>query len=216
MRSGLRLAVLLCLAGAFVVLVAAGRPWVSVDLPATPLAAAGTQAHTGTDLVPGVSALGLLGLAGVVALAATRRTGRLLVGVVLVATGAGIIAAVLSALGTVVAEELPGQPTGTDAVARLTAWPVLTALGGGLLLLAGALTVARGRSWAALGQRYEAPAGAAAASGSAPALPRTDGPLGDRGLWEALDRGEDPTASLGTQPGSPHPGPPADREADRT
>ena len=31
------------------------------------------------------------------------------------------------------------------------------------------------------------------------------------GLWEALDRGEDPTANLGTLAG-----PPADREADRT
>ena len=201
MRSGLRTAVLLCLAGAFLVLVAAGRPWAAVDLPATPLAAAGTDLHTGTDLVPGVSALGLLGLAGVLALAATRRTGRLLVGLVLLATGAGVVTAVLSVVGTSFAEELPGQPT--DTATHLTAWSAVTASGGVLLSLAGALTVARGRSWAALGQRYQTP--------TATTSPEHAELSTDKGLWEALDRGEDPTANLGTLAG-----PPADREADRT
>ena len=200
-RRGLRTAVLLCLLGAFVVLVAAGRPWVSVEVPASPLAEARTDTHTGTDLVPGLSALGLVGLAGVVALAATRRTGRVLVGAVLVATGGGVVAAVLSAFSTALAEELPDQPT--DAVATLTVWSVLTGLGGVLLVAAGLLTVARGRSWAELGQRYEAPAGAAQ---QAPSEQPTD-----KGLWEALDRGEDPTTTLGGSAGHP-----ADREADRT
>jgi uncharacterized membrane protein (TIGR02234 family) len=195
-RRGLTTACLLCLLGAFVVLVAAGRSWALVEVAAGPLAEARTDAHTGTDVVPGVSALGLVGLAGVVALAATRRTGRTLVGVVLLATGAGVLAAVVSALRTTAAE-LAGQ-TGADAV-DVTAWPFVTAAGGLLLLLAGLLTVARGRSWPALGQRYDAPAGAA------PQEPT------EKGLWEALDRGEDPTANLGTLAG-----PPADREADRT
>ena len=200
-RRGLSTAVLLCLAGAFVVLVAAGRSWVDLEVPAGPLADARTDAHTGTDLVPGLSALGLVGLAGVVALAATRRVGRTLVGLVLLATGAGVLAAVLSASGEVLAEELPGQPG--EAVAHLTGWSFVTAAGGVLLLAAGALTVVRGRSWPALGQRYEAPTGGpAAASRQEPT---------ERGLWEALDRGEDPTDTLGSLTG-----PPADREADRT
>lgn len=200
-RRGLTTAVLLCLLGASVVLVAAGRAWAVVEVAAGPISEAGTVAHPGTDLVPGVTALGLLGLAGVVALAATRRTGRTLVGVVLLATGAGVLAAVVGALGTTAAEELPGQ-TGA-AAADLTAWPFVTAAGGLLLLAAGLLTVVRGRSWPVLGQRYEAPTGAAAPA---------DEPeqLTERGLWEALDRGEDPTANLGTLAG-----PPADREADR-
>ena len=58
------------------VLVAAGRSWVDVDVPAGPLADARTDQQTGTELVPGLTALGMVGLAGVVALAATRRTGR--------------------------------------------------------------------------------------------------------------------------------------------
>lgn len=201
-RRGLTTACVLCLLGAFVVLVAAGRSWALVEVAAGPLTAARTDVHTGSDVVPGVSALGLLGLAGVVALAATRRTGRTLVGVVLLATGAGVVAAVLSALGTVAAEELPGQ-TGADA-SQVTAWPFVTVAGGLLLLVAGLLTVVAGRSWPALGQRYEAPAAEAAPQGPSE-------PLTEKGLWEALDRGEDPTANLGTLAG-----PPADREADRT
>jgi uncharacterized membrane protein (TIGR02234 family) len=204
-RRGLSTAVLLCLVGAFVVLVAAGRVWASLEVPATPLADARTDPYAGTRIVPGLSALGLLGLAGVVALAATRRTGRTLVGLVLLATGVGVLAAVVSALRTVGAEELPDQST--DAAAQLTAWPAVTALGGSLLLAAGALTVVRGRSWPALGRRYEAPADTAPVA--APRPPAEE--LTEKGLWEALDRGEDPTASLGSSAG-----PPADREADRT
>jgi uncharacterized membrane protein (TIGR02234 family) len=199
-RRELSTAVLLCLVGAFVVLVAAGRAWTSVEVPAGPLADARTATRTGADLVPGVRALGLVGLAGVVALAATRRTGRTLVGGVLLLTGAGVVAAVLGAdlaTATVRTEGLEGAVT-------MTAWPWLTATGGGLLAAAGLLTTLRGRSWSALGRRYEAPATAATAT-AAPQEPT------GRGLWEALDRGEDPTATLGTLAG-----PPADREADRT
>ena len=200
-RRGLTTAVLLCLAGAFVVLVAAGRVWTSLEVPATPLADARTDSYVGTRIVPGLSALGLLGLAGVVALAATRRTGRTLVGLVLLATGGGVLSAVVGALRTIAAEELPVQST--DASAQLTAWPAVTAVGGLLLLAAGLLTAVRGRSWPALGQRYEPPAG------TAPTAPAEQ--LTEKGLWEALDRGEDPTASLGSSAGAP-----ADREADRT
>ena len=201
-RRGLTTAVLLCLVGAFVVLVAAGRAWTSVEVGAGPLVDARTESRTGTQIVPGLTALGLLGLAGVVALAATRRTGRTLVGLVLLATGAGVVAAVLTADLSVVSEPLAGE-TG-DVVLDMTVWSSVTALGGLLLAGAGLLTVARGRSWPALGQRYEAPATPPASA--APAAEPTE-----RGLWEALDRGEDPTANLGSTAG-----PPADREADRT
>jgi len=202
MSSGreLRTAVLLCTVGALVVLAAAGRVWTSVEVPAGPLADARTATRTGTDLVPGVRALGLVGLAGVVALAATRCTGRTVVGVVLALTGVGVVAAVL---GTDLTAAALRDEAVTGAVAT-TAWPPLTAAGGALLAAAGALTGLRGRSWPALGQRYEPPV-SDAASVPAPQAPT------ERSLWEALDRGEDPTANLGTAAG-----PPADREADRT
>jgi hypothetical protein len=48
-----------------------------------------------------------------------------------------------------------------------------------LLVAAGLLIVVRGRSWASMSSRYDAPA----------QRPRE----GEASLWEALDRGEDPT-----------------------
>ena len=135
-------AVVLCLVGAVVVLLAAGRTWVSVDVPAGALAAARTDTHTGTDLVPAVRALGLVGLAGAVALAAARRAGRTLAGVLVLVTGGAVVVAVLSIVGRAFAEELPGQQPGTS-VAHLGSWMLLTAVGGVLLFSAGAQCVPR-------------------------------------------------------------------------
>ena len=210
-RSLLPAAVLLCLSGAFLVLVGSGRRWTSLALPAGPLGDLRDVTLTGADLAPGVSALGLVGLAGVVALAATRRTGRVAVGAVLLLAGAGVVAAVL--VPDLTAATLRSAPTaGQDAAdagdVRTTAWPAVTAAGGLLLAAAGLLTALRGRSWPALGARYDAPARSAQGRGTAP---RTEPVRPERSLWEALDRGEDPTATLGSTAG-----PPADREADRT
>jgi len=192
-RRGLAAAVLLCLVGAFLVLVATGRVWASVQVPTAIVSDVQSVTVTGAQVVAGTRALGLVGLAGVLALVATRRTGRLVVGALLVLTGAAVVAAVLGADAGKAAVRAAGAlgtgPAAQDAVVRGTAWPSVTALGGGLLVLAGLLTVLRGRSWPGLGQRYEAPAGSPAdASGPASS---------ERGLWEALDRGDDPTGSAG-------------------
>ena len=61
-------------------------------------------------------------------------------------------------------------------------WPALTLAGGVLLLLAGGLIAVRGRRWAGLSSSYDAPTAAPAA------------PVTDKGVWDALDRGDDPTA----------------------
>ena len=197
-RRELSAAGLLCLLGATLVLVGAGRAWTSLDVPAGPLAEAREVGSSGAELVPGVRALGLAGLAGVVALAATRRAGRVVVGVVLLLVGAGVVAAVV--LPDLTAATLRVQ--GAEGRVTTGPWPWATAAGGLLMAAAGVLTVLRGRSWPALGQRYETPA----------ALERTPTQaVTERSLWEALDRGEDPTDTLGSPTGLP-----ADREADRT
>jgi hypothetical protein len=59
-------------------------------------------------------------------------------------------------------------------------WPLLCLLGGTVVAAAGAVAVVRGRGWPALGARYER-----SAKGPVPAGPQ---------IWDALDRGEDPTA----------------------
>jgi hypothetical protein len=63
-----------------------------------------------------------------------------------------------------------------------TGWVVATLAGGVLLALVGALVVVRGGDWAGLGSSYDAP-------GAAPEPPVTD-----KAVWDALDRGDDPTA----------------------
>ena len=188
-RREIGLAVLLCLVGAFLVLVAAGRAWIELVVT-SPLVDDRTLGVTGAELSPGVRALGLVGLAGVVAIAATRRTGRVVVGVLLLLVGVGVVALSVGVLGDAVVraqDTLTVQEAGgaLSDDSRGTVWPYACAAGGLLLAAAGALVAARGRRWAALSQRYDAPA----VREQAPPTPER----AERELWESLDRGEDPT-----------------------
>jgi len=72
--------------------------------------------------------------------------------------------------------------TGVVLPVSLTGWPFVALLGALLLLVAGLVTTVRGPGWSALSQRYDAPA----------AKPRPRDPA--VAAWDALDRGEDPTA----------------------
>jgi hypothetical protein len=165
-RRELQLAVLLCLLGSALVLFALSRTWYSV--------AEGQQltidaVHTpvrGTHVVAGAQALGWVGLAGVVALAATKRWGRVVIGVLVLAAGVGIVVDVAQA-------RVPYAASG---------WAWLTVAGGVVLALSGVLVAVRGRKWAALSPSYDAPA-----------LRSDEPPATDKAVWDALDRGEDPT-----------------------
>jgi uncharacterized membrane protein (TIGR02234 family) len=66
------------------------------------------------------------------------------------------------------------------------AWPALVVLAGLLGIGAGLLAVLRGRTWPAMGRRYER-SGAPAAR-----RPETDEDRA-QAAWKALDRGDDPT-----------------------
>lgn len=180
-------AVTLCLlAGAGLVLLSAGRPWARAVLRQAPLPTMAVTA-SGRTLAPVAAALGLVGLAGIVAVLATRGIGRMVTGVLLALAGAGVVAASvrvgldLPRVVRPVAEQLSGVPGATTDDVRATGWPWLSVLGGGLLSGAGLLTAARGRRWSALSARYDAPG----ADRPPPAEPPE--------IWDALDRGEDPT-----------------------
>lgn len=197
-------AVVAVVAGAFLVLVGAGRAWVRVSVGQSALLPTVELAVAGRDLLPGLTALGLVGLAGVPALAATRGRGRVVVGAVLALTGAAVVTAIVrlgatdpGLVTTALQTDLVQQAGGREAVGgHGTAWPWITAAGGALLLVAGLLVAVHGPRWSALGRRYESPV-AAADPGPAEKRPAT----GERDLWEALDRGEDPTG-LQDPPGS--------------
>ncbi|MGW0117390.1 TIGR02234 family membrane protein [Streptomyces sp. NPDC003327] len=189
-RRSLAVALLLGALGATVVLLSAGQIWAegtaSVGGGTVPVEADG-GAVTG---VP--TALAVVGLAALVAVFAVRRTGRTLVSALLALSGAGAaLAAFLGASDRAALDTEAARVSGDTAAAVAglthTAWPYVTAGGALLILLAGLLALRFGKSWPAMGGRYERAAGPRARK--APAVD----PDRPEDLWKAIDRGEDPT-----------------------
>lgn len=182
-RAELAAAALLCAVGGGLLLLAASQPWAQVSVSgvtgsARPVSAAAAGASP--------AGLGLLGLAGVAGLFATRRRGRVLIGVLLLLAGAGAIAlAVHDRAGLAVAASLAG-PDAAIVGGRLVvnAWPWVAVAGGALLAAGGLLVTVRGMRWAALSQRHDAPA-------TEPEQAAEPDPAA--AAWDALDRGDDPT-----------------------
>ncbi len=177
MTKGLRLALLGCVLSGAVILLAGGRDWARVEYGGP------ARTATGHELVGTLVPWGLVALAGVVAIAATRRWGRVPVGLALAACGSLVAAICLDLIRST--EVRAWRATGDPGIQTLPAWPVhetawpwVTLAAGALLAATGLLVALRGPGWAGLGARYDAPA----------ARPRSAADL-----WEALDRGEDPT-----------------------
>jgi hypothetical protein len=165
MNRGRAVAVIVCVAGAGLALLAVSRTWMEVTqvrpAPLPPL----REAKTGAALLPWLPALGLVALAGAGAVLATRGPLRAAVGVLLGLCGLGLAGGALTRLA---AGASPG-------------WPLATVLGGLAVAAAGVLTVARGRDWPGMGARYDRPARRGGAQQT------------ETQLWDALDRGDDPT-----------------------
>ncbi|WUH95989.1 TIGR02234 family membrane protein [Streptomyces sp. NBC_00433] len=188
--------------GASLVLVAAGKTW---SRGAAVLGATRLPVHaTGTDTTALPGALALVGLASLVAVFAVRRAGRYTVAALLALSGLGVVVLALTRRGDHAAID---SAAGTAAgIARTTAehtsttgWPLVSAAGGALLLLAGLLALRYGPAWPAMSSRYDRPGtrrpvrARAAASAAAAGRPATVDPDRAEDLWKALDRGEDPT-----------------------
>jgi uncharacterized membrane protein (TIGR02234 family) len=207
-RRELGAAVLACLVGAVLVLLALVRDWVAVPIGGSALLPDRVVGVSGAELAPGVRALALVGLAGVVGLAATRGRGRSAVGAVL-----GLVGVVVVVETVRVSTDLRARVGDVEAIGDLggagvvdgTLWPVVAVLGALLLVAAGALVTVRGRHWSALSERYDAPVigargGREPVPADSPADSPTDSPTDkapvaptDKALWDDLDRGEDPT-----------------------
>jgi uncharacterized membrane protein (TIGR02234 family) len=201
-RRELVTAALLCAAGAGLSVSAGGREWAAVHAQDTlvPL----QTSLTGQELTGATTALGWAGLAGLAAMFATQGRVRAAVGVLFAVFGAGIgytsVTAVSrphvlkTAAGTSQLLGLAAHPT-----VSTTAWWVLSAIGGVLLLAAGGLVAVRGARWSGMSARYEV-AGAPGSSIETPERPPGQtspgsGPDDPARMWKSLDRGEDPTDS---------------------
>ncbi|HEY1487976.1 MAG TPA: Trp biosynthesis-associated membrane protein [Micromonosporaceae bacterium] len=164
-RRGLVTAVVMCVAGAGIALLAAERTWsTTLTRRAAPLPPVHT-AHTGSSQLGWLVAVALVGLAGAGALLATRGGVRVVIG------------ALLGLVGLIV---LGGGIDGLRLAdgARLV-WPALVVVGGVLVGLAGFRAMRDGPSWPAMGAKYEAPS--------------MNRPVTEASMWDDLDRGVDPT-----------------------
>lgn len=164
-RRQLTVTVLATAVAAGVVLFAAGRDWQSIMTHRIAPLPPMTVRHSGADLSPWLPALGAVGLAGAGALIATRGLLRMVVGGLLTVVGAGILAAVGGVLGH-----------GVDK-----GWPVLTMVAAVVIAAAGVATVRFSGRWPEMSARYERAGGDPKPKAS------------EAALWDALDRGEDPT-----------------------
>lgn len=163
-------ALVLLVIGSAMVLLASTQDWVGLE--------ADVPGGAGAEVAPAARALGLVGLAGVVAVPATRAGSRRVTGAVLTLVGLGAVTA------TVLAEAGP-DALGADpnAAIDLGPWWLLSLAGGGCIALAGLLAAWRGGAWAAMGARYDAPGAGQT----------------EEDTWAVLDRGEDPTDRSGEE-----------------
>jgi uncharacterized membrane protein (TIGR02234 family) len=177
-------AVIACGGGGLLVLLASGRQWAHATVSNISGGGSAQLSVTGHVVAPALPALGIALVALAAAILASKRTMRRIVGVVIVAVAAGTVAAAVTARGDV-SSALEHREVGVQGIAvhaSANGWWVLATVGGLLALVAGVLTVVRAEQWSALGAKYDAP--------SAPAPTKDPATV----AWDALDRGEDPTA----------------------
>ena len=190
-----RAALVLLLLGSVLALVSAGRTWVTAVAGGGGLPTI-TVALSGSDLQPAVTAIALLGLAAVAGLLATRRRGRVVIGVLMAAAGLVVVALAIDVASTWnsllgvgdTIRSLVAEHVGTESAAdtTLSAWWLGAAVGGLLVAAAGVLAVLRSRDWPQMGRRYERrDDGASRAAESA---------------WDQLDHGLDPTLDPAVDP----------------
>jgi hypothetical protein len=168
-------------------LAAGSRAWQTVDAARPRPLADSVVDVIGRRLDGTPTALAVVALAGVVALLATRGVARRVVGAVLVLAGLLLVwrsALGFAAVGTGRAADLVtssqsgvGVGAGGITVAVHPVWPGLSLACGLLVALGGAVALLTAGRWSAMSARYDRPAAAPT----------------DASLWNALDRGDDPT-----------------------
>ena len=171
-----------------VIVIAYGSTWVTATVPVFKGEPMPTRmvTLTGSMVVGFGAAAGWLGLASTAGIVATRTWGRSVVGIVAVVAGAaGGIPAVTFILSR---EPIINQALAGDQAVAVSgnAWWLAAAVGGLVVMGAGLLSVVRGRAWPVMSARYERPVDGEPAPDQSTRTTAVQ-------MWEALDRGEDPT-----------------------
>lgn len=170
-RSGLAVTVSATVATAAVALFAVTRTWQTQTRERPFPLPAETVTTVGTAVAPWALAAGLVVIAAALALFATGGAARRLVVAVIAAGGGGLAAA-----GVFGAARLPGV------------WPILTALAGVGIVLIAVWSWSRAADWPRMSARYER-----GESDRLTAAGDDDGDIDPARLWDAIDRGRDPT-----------------------
>jgi uncharacterized membrane protein (TIGR02234 family) len=206
--AGRRLASVLILVGAVVIIFASTRVWARVVVPGI----AGMPELTVSGRVAASSGvpIALAAAAGAFVLMTSQRTVRFLVGLGLFVggawvalnsimvsqdTGAQLANAMRDSLGLFTSRSNLGAlafgASFGQARADLTPWPWVAAAGGLLVAVAGLIVMVRGWQWPGPAERFErsseTPSADVSASGS------TSKDAAPARTWDALSRGEDPT-----------------------
>ena len=191
MRRAFAAALLLDLIGAGLALLVSTRTWQSVSIERAGLLP--VRLHLSGRAVDGaVTALAVAALAAVVAVVATRGLLRTAAGVLVALVGSAMVwrsFAASSAISAGRARSIAAQRHRAVVGGRIhvevtSAWAWTSALAGLFVLAAGVWVALRGRQWVAMSARYEAP----------PIDDETARARKDLSMWNALDRGDDPTS----------------------
>ncbi len=220
--QSLALTLVLGAAGAGLVFLATRQGWAQVrSVPPRPLPVS-VVSVTGAALAPFADALVLVGLASLAAVLATRGLLRRLTGVLLAALGVCLAVLVLTvsktaAIAAATSATTPsgsgagsvtqGSSSGTSAVPNVAGavshvaftaagWQALAVAGALAMVAAGVFVLFNAQKMAVMSSRYEAPPGKRDVAG--PGRQAEPAPAADSAsVWEALSRGDDPTAPAG-------------------
>ncbi|MFE3457208.1 Trp biosynthesis-associated membrane protein [Nocardiopsis aegyptia] len=196
------------LAGAALLLAAAGRHWITGELEVPGPVAPSPVDLTGADLTGTPTGVGWAGLAAIAGLYAARGWVRRAVGLLTAAGGALVLVSVWSATRPgALADTVASQAAASGGAARLATAPDLGGLGPAMavagavaLVASGLLATVRAPAWPGMGTRYDRDA--------APRQHQAETPSD---LWRSLDAGDDPTLDAPGRTDGPADG--ADRTA---
>ncbi|WP_061300258.1 Trp biosynthesis-associated membrane protein [Herbidospora cretacea] len=168
-----------CAAGGALALLSAGQVWAQLLAPTGLTNPEALHDVTGPEVAPVVTPVTLAALAGCVAVLATKGVWRQVIGALVAICGGAVVIAMMRVFDDVLLLESADL---TGAAVQVTVWPWLTGAGGVLLIGGGLWAAVAGGRWPGMSSRYD----------------RTgrdgrDGPPTERSMWDAIDRGDDPT-----------------------